>query len=129
IADCRMDNLHKLSRRLINENQVVCVESLKVKNMIRNPKLSKAIADASWSEFVRQLEYKAEWSGRSLVAIEQFFPSSKRCHCCGYTLSKLALNTRSWVCPECNTEHDRDINAAKNIKAAGLAVLALGEFV
>ncbi|WP_262241542.1 transposase [Serratia liquefaciens] len=129
IADCRMDNLHKLSRRLINENQVVCVESLKVKNMIRNPKLSKHITDASWGEFARQLEYKADWYGRTLVAIAQFFPSSKRCNSCGYTLSKLALNTRSWVCPECNTEHDRDINAAKNIKAAGLAVLALGESV
>ncbi|WP_300006101.1 RNA-guided endonuclease TnpB family protein, partial [uncultured Cedecea sp.] len=101
IADCRMDNLHKLSRRLINENQVVCVESLKVKNMIRNPKLSKAIADASWGEFTRQLEYKAEWGGRTVVAINQFFPSSKRCSGCGYTLSKLALHTRSWVCPEC----------------------------
>lgn len=129
IADCRMDNVHKLSRRLINENQVVCVESLKVKNMIRNPKLSKAIADASWGELVRQLQYKADWAGRSVVAIDQFFPSSKRCNCCGFTLSKLALNTRTWVCPECNTEHDRDINAAKNIKAAGLAVLALGESV
>lgn len=129
IADCRMDNLHKLSRKLINENQVVCVESLKVKNMICNPKLSKAIADASWGEFVHQLQYKAECSGRSVVAIEQFFPSSKRCDCCGYTLPKLALNRRSWVCPECNTDHDRDINAAKNIKAAGLAVLVLGESV
>jgi putative transposase len=129
IADCRMDNLHKLSRGLINENHVVCVESLKVKNMIRNPKLSKAIADASWGEFTRQLEYKADWYGRTLVAIDQFFPSSKCCSGCGYTLSKLALNTRSWVCPECNTEHDRDINAAKNIKAAGLAVLAPGESV
>lgn len=127
IADCRLDSLHKLSRKLINENQVVCVESLKVKNMIRNPKLSKAIADASWGELVRQLQYKAEWSGRSVVAIDQFFPSSKRCNCCGYTLPKLALNTRSWVCPECKTDHDRDVNAAKNIKAAGLAVLALGE--
>lgn len=129
IADCRLNNLHKLSRRLINENQVVCVESLKVKNMIRNPKLSKAIADASWGEFVRQLQYKAEWAGRTVVAIDQFFPSSKRCNCCGYTLPKLALNTRYWVCPECNTDHDRDVNAAKNIKAAGLAVLALGESV
>lgn len=129
IADCRLDNLHKLSRRLINENQVVCVESLKVKNMIRNPKLSKAIADASWGEFVRQLQYKAGWAGRFVVAIDQFFPSSKRCNCCGYTLPKLALNTRYWVCPECNTDHDRDVNAAKNIKAAGLAVLALGESV
>ena len=127
IADCRLDNLHKLSRRLINENQVVCVESLKVKNMIRNPKLSKVIVDASWGAFTRQLEYKADWYGRTLVTIDQFFPSSKRCSDCGHTLSKLALTTRSWVCPECNTDHDRDINAAKNIKAAGLAVLAFGE--
>ena len=126
IADCRMDNLHKLSHGLINENQVVCVESLKVKNMIRNPKLSKAIADVSWGEFTRQLQYKAEWYGRTVVAIDQFFPSSKRCSHCGYTLQKLALNTRSWCCPECGEKHDRDINAAKNIKAAGLAVLAHG---
>ncbi|EGN2541066.1 IS200/IS605 family element transposase accessory protein TnpB [Salmonella enterica] len=127
IADCRMDNLHKLSRKLINENQVVCVESLKVKNMIRNPSLSKAIADAGWGEFVRQLEYKGEWSGRSVVAIDQFFPSSKRCSGCGYTMPKMALNVRSWVCPECGANHDRDINAARNIKAVGLAVLAHGE--
>ncbi|MDW2646000.1 RNA-guided endonuclease TnpB family protein [Citrobacter sp. HN-141] len=129
IADCRLDNLHKLSRKLINENQVVCVESLKVKNMIRNPKLSKAIADAGWSELVKQLQYKGEWAGRSVVAIDQFFPSSKRCSCCGYTMPKMALNVRSWICPECGADHDRDINAARNIKAAGLAVLALGESV
>ncbi|MBG5923196.1 RNA-guided endonuclease InsQ/TnpB family protein [Providencia rettgeri] len=129
IADCRMDNLHKLSRRLINENQVVCVESLKVKNMIRNPKLSKAISDASWGEFTRQLKYKADWFGRTFVAIDQFFPSSKRCSACGYTLTKLSLNVRSWLCPDCGADHDRDINAAINIKAAGLAVLALGETV
>lgn len=127
IADCRLDNLHKLSRKLINENQVVCVESLKVKNMIRNPKLSKAIADAGWGEFVRQLEYKAEWSGRSMVAIDQFFPSSKRCSCCGFTMQKMPLDVRKWHCPECGADHDRDINAARNIKAAGLAVLAHGE--
>ncbi|CAB5611240.1 MULTISPECIES: RNA-guided endonuclease InsQ/TnpB family protein [Enterobacteriaceae] len=127
IADCRMDNLHKLSRKLINDNQVVCVESLKVKNMIRNPSLSKAIADAGWGEFVRQIEYKGEWSGRSVVAIDQFFPSSKRCSGCGYTMPKMALNVRSWICPECGANHDRDINAARNIKAAGLAVLAHGE--
>ena len=129
ISDCRLDNLHKLSRKLINENQVVCVESLKVKNMIRNPKLAKAIADASWGEFVRQLAYKAEWAGRSLVAIDQFFPSSKRCSGCGYTMSKMALNVRSWVCPECGANHDRDVNAAKNIKAVGLTALACGESV
>lgn len=86
-----MDNLHKLSRKLINENQVVCVESLKVKNMIRNPKLSKAIADAGWSELVRQLQYKGEWGGRSIVAIDQYFPSSKRCSSCGFTMQKCLL--------------------------------------
>jgi putative transposase len=129
ISDCRMDRLHKLSRRLINENQVICVESLKVKNMIRNPTLSKAIADASWGEFVRQLEYKAQWAGRQLVAIDQWYPSSKRCSDCGYTKDALPLNIRAWDCPECGTTHDRDINAARNIKAAGLAVLALGENV
>ena len=127
IADCRMDNLHKLSRKLINDNQVVCVESLKVKNMIRNPKLSKAIADAGWGELVRQLAYKGEWAGRSIIAIDQFFPSSKRCSCCGFTMEKMPLDVRKWSCPECDVEHDRDINAARNIKAAGLAVLAHGE--
>lgn len=127
IADCRMDNLHKLSRKLINEKQVVCVESLKVNNMIRNPSLSKAIADASWGEFVRQLQYKGEWAGRSVVAIDQFFPSSKRCSCCGFTMKKMPLDVRKWHCPECGADHDRDINAARNIKAAGLAVLACGE--
>lgn len=129
VSDCRQDNLHKLSRRLINENQVVCVESLKVKNMIRNPKLSNAIADAGWGEFVRQLAYKAEWAGRSLVAIDQWFPSTKRCSGCGHTLSSLPLSVRNWSCPECGADHDRDHNAATNIKAAGLAVLALGENV
>lgn len=129
IADCRLDALHKATRKLINENQVVCVESLKVKNMIRNPSLSKAIADASWSELVRQLQYKGEWAGRSVVAIDQFFPSSKRCSCCGFTMQKMPLDVRKWHCPECGADHDRDVNAARNIKAAGLAVLACGELV
>ena len=124
IADCRMDNLHKLSRRLINENQVVCVDSLKVKNMLRNPQLSEAIADAGWSELVRQLQYKGEWAGSSVVAIDQCFPSSKRCSCCGFTMKNMPLDVRKWHCPECGADHDRDINAARNIKAAGLAVLA-----
>ncbi|WP_261454430.1 RNA-guided endonuclease InsQ/TnpB family protein [Serratia fonticola] len=127
IADCRMDNLHKLSRKLINENQVVCVESLKVKNMLRNPKLSRAIADAGWSELVRQLQYKGAWAGRSVVAIDPFFPTSKRCSSCGFTMEKMPLDIRNWHCPECGEDHDRDINAARNIKAAGLAVLAHGE--
>jgi len=127
IADCRQDALHKATRKLINENQVVCVESLKVKNMIRNPKLSKAIADAGWNEFVRQLQYKGDWAGRNVVTIDQFFPSSKRCSCCGFTMQKMPLDVRQWICPTCGETHDRDINAARNIKAAGLAVLAHGE--
>ena len=129
ISDCRQDNLHKLSRRLIDENQVVCVETLKVKNMVRNPKLSKAISDCGWGEFTRQLEYKAEWAGRDMVAINQWFPSSKRCSCCGHTVESLPLDVRRWQCSECGTDHDRDTNAAVNIKAAGHAVLALGENV
>jgi len=129
ISDCRLDNLHKLSRKLINENQVVCAESLKVKNMIRNPKLSKCIADASWGEFVRQLEYKASWAGRTFVRIDTYFPSSKRCSSCGHIVDGLPLDIRSWTCPKCNALHDRDRNAAINVLAAGLAVSAFGENV
>lgn len=95
--------------------------------MIRNPSLSSAIADASWSELVRQLQYKGEWAGRSVVAIDHFFPSSKRCSCCNFTMQKMPLDVRKWHCPECSADHDSDTNAARNIKAAGLAVLAHGE--
>jgi len=128
IADCRRDATHKATRTLINENQVVCVESLAVKNMIKNPTLSKAIADANWGEFVRQLVYKGAWAGRSVVQIDRWFPSSKRCPTkgCGYINGKLPLSVRAWTCPSCGTSHDRDIAAAINIKAAGLAVLASG---
>ncbi|WP_025733417.1 RNA-guided endonuclease InsQ/TnpB family protein [Carnimonas nigrificans] len=129
ISDCRMDNLHKLSRRLINENQVICVESLKVKNLLRNRTLAKSISDAGWGEFVRQLEYKASWADRQLVAIDQWYPSSKRCSGCGHVMDAMPLAVRDWTCPECLENHDRDVNAAVNIKAAGLAVLALGENV
>lgn len=129
ISDCRMDNLHKLSRQIVNENQVICVESLRVKNMLRNPTLAKSISDAGWGEFVRQLAYKAAWAGRQVVAIDQWYPSSKRCSGCGHVVDSLPLQVREWECPECAENHDRDINAAVNIKAAGLAVLALGENV
>ncbi|WP_311948752.1 RNA-guided endonuclease InsQ/TnpB family protein [Halomonas piscis] len=129
ISDCRMDSLHKLSRQIVNENQVICVESLKVKNMLRNPRLAKSISDAGWGEFVRQLEYKAAWADRQLSAIDQWYPSSKRCSDCGHVMAKMPLHVRAWTCPECAAEHDRDVNAAVNIKAAGLAVLALGENV
>ena len=129
ISDCRSDNLHKLSHRLVNENQVICAENLAVKNLIKNPKLAKPIADASWGEFTRQLEYKANWAGRTYVEIDRFFPSSKRCSCCGFVKDKLPLDVRSWECPECGTTHDRDMNAARNVLAVGLTVLAFGENV
>jgi putative transposase len=129
IADSRRDFLHKLSTRLINENQVIAIESLAVSNMQKNRCLSKSISDASWSEFVRQLEYKALWYGRELIGIDKWFPSSRRCSDCGYTLPKMPLNVRQWTCPECGTVHDRDINAARNVLAAGLAVPAHGETV
>jgi len=129
ISDCRLDDLHKLSRKLINDNQVVCAENLAVKSMIKNPILAKHIADASWGEFTRQLEYKAKWSGRTYVEIDRFFPSSKRCSGCGFVKERLPLNIRSWTCTKCSTTHDRDINAARNVLAAGLAVLAFGENV
>lgn len=129
LVDCRMDYLHKLSRKIINENQVICVESLNVKNMLRNRTLAKSISDAGWGEFVRQLAYKADWAGRQLVAIDQWYPSSKRCSGCGFVMDSMSLNIRHWKCPACAAEHDRDVNAAINIKAAGLAVFALGENV
>ena len=129
ISDARQDNLHQVSRRLINENQVICVESLKVKNMVKNRKLAKSISDAGWGDFVRQLDYKSNWAGRQLVKIDQWYPSSKTCSGCGHVLEKLALSTRSWKCPACGQEHDRDTNAAKNIRAVGLTVLACGERV
>ena len=129
IADRRRDYQHQLSTRIIRENQVVCVESLQVKHMVKNHCLAKAILDVGWSEFTRQLEYKAEWYGRTFVKIDKWYPSSKRCFDCGHILDSLTLDVRSWTCSECGVVHDRDINAAQNILAAGLAVSACGEAV
>jgi putative transposase len=126
IADSRTDFLHKLTTRLVRENQTIAVEDLAVKNMMKNHKLAAAIADASWSELVRQLEYKCQWYGRTLVKIDRWFPSSKRCGHCGHVVDKLPLDVREWDCPDCGTHHDRDINAANNILAAGLAVIVCG---
>ncbi|MBD1804509.1 IS200/IS605 family element transposase accessory protein TnpB [Microcoleus sp. FACHB-SPT15] len=126
ISNSRKDHLHKLTTRLIRENQTIAVESLAVKNMVTNHKLARSISDAGWGEMVRQLEYKAKWYGRDLVKIDQWFPSSKRCGNCGHVIERLPLNIRQWACPECAAHHDRDINAAQNILAAGLAVIVCG---
>ncbi len=126
IADTRTNFLHKLTTRLVRENQTIAVEDLAVKNLMKNHKLAQVIADASWAEMVRQLEYKCQWYGRTLVKIDRWFPSSKRCGHCGHIVDKLPLDIREWDCPECGTHHDRDINAAQNILAAGLAVIVCG---
>jgi putative transposase len=129
IADRRRDFTHKLSTRLIRENQTICIESLRVKALVKHPTLAQAIHDVGWGEFIRQLEYKAAWYGRTLVKIDRWYPSSKRCHACGHVLDSLALDIRHWTCPECGCLHDRDVNAAQNILAVGLTVSAYGETV
>ncbi|MCE0731776.1 transposase [Halomonas sp. G15] len=126
IADCRRDATHKATRTLINENQVLCVESLNIVGMVKNRSLAKAISDAGWGEFVRQLEYKAAWAGRELVKVSQWLPSSKMCHGCGHKIERLPLSQRHWRCEGCGQAIDRDINAARNIRTAGLAGLACG---
>jgi putative transposase len=126
ISDARKDFLHKLTTQLVRENQTIAVEDLAVKNMVKNHNLALAISDASWGELVRQLEYKSDWYGRNFVKIDRWFPSSKRCGHCGHVVEKLPLNIREWDCPKCGAHHDRDVNAAKNILAAGLAVSVCG---
>ena len=120
IADRRRDYQHKLSTRIVHENQVMCVESLAVKHMVKNHTLAKAIQDVGWGEFVRQLEYKSEWYGRTLIKIDQWYPSSQTCHACKHVLDSLPLDLREWVCPACGLLHDRDSNAALNILAEGI---------
>jgi putative transposase len=126
IADRRRDFLHKLSTRLVRENQAVVTEDLSVRNMVRSHSLARAISDAAWSDLRDMLEYKCEWYGRELVVIDRWFPSSKTCSACGHLAAKMPLDVRGWECASCGTRHDRDVNAAINIRAAGLAVLACG---
>jgi len=129
ITDSRKDFLHKLTTQLVRENQTIVVEDLAIKNMVKNHKLARSISDASWGELVRQLTYKCEWYGRELIKIDRWFPSSKRCGNCGHIVNKIPLNIRKWDCPKCQVSHDRDINASKNILAAGLAVSVCGAHI
>lgn len=121
VADCRLDFLHKLSTKLINENQVIVLEDLNVSGMQKNRRLSKSIADAGWSTLCRMIEAKAVMYGRKVIIINRWFPSSQICSTCGHNDGKKELSIRSWTCSSCGTTHDRDINAAQNILAAGLA--------
>jgi putative transposase len=125
IADRRRDFLHKLTTRLVRENQTIVIEDLNVSGMLGNHRLARAISDASWSQFRSMLEYKADWYGRELIAIDRWYPSSKTCSVCGVLSSHMPLSVRQWTC-RCGAVHDRDVNAAKNILAAGLAVSACG---
>ncbi|MCZ0997902.1 IS200/IS605 family element transposase accessory protein TnpB [Streptomyces sp. RLB3-17] len=125
IADRRRDGLHKLTTRLVRENQTLVIEDLTVRNMVKNRSLARAISDAAWADFRSFLEYKAVWYGREVIAVDRFFPSSKLCSACGTLQEKMPLHVRTWTC-DCGTTHDRDVNAAKNLLAVGLTVTACG---
>ena len=125
IVNSRLDFQHKLSTKLTNEYQTICLESLKVKNMIKNHKLARVIGEASWYSFVSMLQYKGKWKGCDIIQIDQFYPSSKTCSVCNWKKEDLKLSDRSWKCPNCGTEHDRDINAAKNILTYGLSLKSI----
>ncbi|NPA54007.1 MAG: IS200/IS605 family element transposase accessory protein TnpB, partial [Aquificae bacterium] len=127
IANQRKDFLHKVSSAITKQYDAIVVESLNIKGMIQNEKLSKQIVDVSWYEFIRQLEYKARWYGRKIIKADRFYASSKICNVCGYRNNQLILSVRRWECPICKTLHDRDENASKNLYKIGIAHLTSGK--
>lgn len=126
ITNSRIDNLHKVSHQLVSNYDIIVLEDLNIKGMVKNRKLAKHISDASWGTFVRLLEYKANWNDKQIVKINRFYPSSKTCHHCGWIYQDLKLSNREWTCKSCNTIHDRDFNAAKNILKEGLKIISGG---
>ena len=126
IANSRLDNLHKVSTELIKKYDIIYIEDLNIKGMIKNHKLAKHISDVSWGKFLTLLDYKAEWNDKKIVKIDRFFPSSKQCNNCGYINQNLKLDIREWTCPSCKSKLDRDLNASKNILKEGIKNISLG---
>ncbi|WP_270786469.1 RNA-guided endonuclease TnpB family protein, partial [Enterococcus avium] len=120
VINQRVDFLNKLSTEIVKNHDIICIEDLSTKGMLKNHKLAKNISDVSWSSFVAKLQYKAEWYGRIIIKVDPWFPSSQLCSVCGHKDGKKSLSIREWSCPVCHTHHDRDINASKNILAEGL---------
>ena len=125
LSNKRKDNLHKITTKLIKENDIICIENLNVKGMMKNHHLAKSIQDCSFGTLVSMLKYKATWHNRKIIEVGRFYPSSKICHCCGYRMQYMGLEVREWTCPNCDTPNDRDVNAAINIKNEGLRLLDL----
>jgi putative transposase len=126
ITNSRNDMQHKVSSKLVKDYDLIAIEDLNVKGMVKNHKLSKAISDVAWSSFVSKLKYKAQWNDKELIAIDRFYPSSKTCSCCDHVKKNLSLEERTWTCSKCNTIHDRDVNASKNILRRALAIQSAG---